>query len=739
MKPHLALTPQLDRVWGRGDGAMVVPKYTGIAVFVSPVVAPYVRLLGMYKHSFGASEGSKGGVGVALGLYDVTLAFVNTHMASKRADLRRAQYCELVDRLGSKLGGRGFGLVQSFHHVVWLGDLNTHCKGIGAKDALNLVRTGRHMQLLLQHDELLAEKEEGMSWAEFEEPLMAPDFWPTYKKLPERGPVDSRAVDWVSRVYVTAYKEPFYKGGRVAERVPSWTDRIQYHSLPDRWGELLPEPLQDPSLPSTAASLHNYRAVNDGLDCSDHSPVFATFTLEIVADDEEAEESAGVAPDSTGHMPVPGGVMPDADYSSLHPALRPLKVALQLNNIVVDYGGRSLVPRAVSLLFPLPYEDSDDIPERIKMVRPTGLLSFARTPGSDYIGAATQVTVSQARKLETMHLLLKVSLDDNSKAQAVLAMRDGGFVGLGSHMNNFLLPLSRSGTPLMVGGRQASVSFVMEMNAYERGGLQTVNDKTAGVPGQTGPVTYPPHQPGGPSAQRRGELPVDAGGLPPSHSGQAQQAGPQVPSSHSIDGSRRSSLDYPMPTSSSQAPMTAAQAGAQAAAAVASFRSPKAPSLPPTSRPPVAAANSPAGMYASASTVGASAALARPPVAVAETPALSARGAPGAGGVAATPGVSATPSVSSTPGVNNDLARARAAQMMAAARFKAATAAQANAAGRGGVPGGLGSAGMAASTPGGGSMAGSASVLRAKQAGGVGSQGSATSSSEGMPAIGTQG
>ena len=52
---------QLDRVWGRGDGAMLKPKFTGIAVFVAEVTAPYTRLLGVYKHSFGASEGSKGG------------------------------------------------------------------------------------------------------------------------------------------------------------------------------------------------------------------------------------------------------------------------------------------------------------------------------------------------------------------------------------------------------------------------------------------------------------------------------------------------------------------------------------------------------------------------------------------------------------------------------------------------------------------------------------------------------
>ncbi len=62
------LYAQLDRVWGRGDGAILQPKFTGIAVFVSEAVAPFVRILGVYKHSFGKSEGSKGGVCVNKGL-----------------------------------------------------------------------------------------------------------------------------------------------------------------------------------------------------------------------------------------------------------------------------------------------------------------------------------------------------------------------------------------------------------------------------------------------------------------------------------------------------------------------------------------------------------------------------------------------------------------------------------------------------------------------------------------------
>jgi len=101
LEPVGSSADMLDRVWGRGDGALLSPKFTGMAVFVSRAIARHTRLLGVYKHSFGASEGSKGGVGVALGVYDVSLAFVNVHMASKKSEVRRAQYCELVDRLGA--------------------------------------------------------------------------------------------------------------------------------------------------------------------------------------------------------------------------------------------------------------------------------------------------------------------------------------------------------------------------------------------------------------------------------------------------------------------------------------------------------------------------------------------------------------------------------------------------------------------------------------------------------------
>ena len=68
----------------------------------------------------------------------------------------------------------------------------------------------------------------------YHEPRMAPDFFPTYKKVAFRGKVcghgcevlmvgcglprlwqiDMSDPEWARRVYVTEFKEPFYKGVR---------------------------------------------------------------------------------------------------------------------------------------------------------------------------------------------------------------------------------------------------------------------------------------------------------------------------------------------------------------------------------------------------------------------------------------------------------------------------------------------------------------------------------------------
>ncbi|KAA0152003.1 hypothetical protein FNF27_05252 [Cafeteria roenbergensis] len=463
-----SMTDMLDRVFGRGDGALIRPKFTGIAVFVTPSAAPYVRLLGVYKHSFGASEGSKGGVGVALGVYDSTMAFVTAHMASKRIDMRRQQYCDLVERLGAKLGGRGFHMTEEFHHVVWMGDLNYHCAGCSAEEAAACLRQGRVADLLLDHDELIRERADGAAFYDFEEPNMVPEFFPTYKRRKGRGAVDMSGKDpeWVDKVYELEFKEAAIKGGRTVERVPSWTDRIMFRSLPSRADNLLPESL-DPDNPDAP---HNYRCVNHGCDLSDHAPVFCTWTLRILLDPvdetlpEGMEEGApGLPACVIGRGTI--GVGPEL----LHPALRQLNVILTVTGVRVNYRRTMRSPRALSMLFPLPYEDGDDIPERAKIVRTGTLMSMsARSDSREGLSGGMAVVLSRANKLPDMHLLLKVSLEDSTKAQAVVSLRECGITDIGRVTVTKFVPLMRNGlrAALPGGGGPIDIEFTLEYHGH---------------------------------------------------------------------------------------------------------------------------------------------------------------------------------------------------------------------------------------------------------------------------------
>ena len=469
-----SMTDMLDRVFGRGDGALIRPKFTGIAVFVTPSAAPYVRLLGVYKHSFGASEGSKGGVGVALGVYDSTMAFVTAHMASKRLDMRRQQYCDLVERLGAKLGGRGFHMTEEFHHVVWMGDLNYHCAGCSAEEAAAHIRQGRVADLLLDHDELIRERAAGTAFFDFEEPNMVPDFYPTYKRRKGRGAVDMGGgdPDWVDKVYELEFREAAIKGGRTVERVPSWTDRIMFRSLPSRADNLLPESL-DPDDPDAP---HNYRCVNYGCDVSDHAPVFCTWTLRIRLDPVDETLPEGTSEGDPGLPPcVIGRGTLGVDASLLHPALRPLHVILTVTNIRVNYRRAMRSPRALSMLFPLPYEDGDLIPERAKIVRTGTLMSMsARSDSKEGLAGSTAHVLSRANKLPDMHLLLKVSLEDNTKAQAVISLKDVGITDVGRITVTRFAPLMRNGLRAMLkdDGGAIDMEYTLEYHGhYDTAGL----------------------------------------------------------------------------------------------------------------------------------------------------------------------------------------------------------------------------------------------------------------------------
>jgi len=64
---------------------------------------------------------------------------------------------------------------------------------------------------------------------EFQEPVMSPTFYPTYKKLEHRKFYKIMDELWFQKTYRVLYKEPWYKSGKTKKRIPGFTDRILYY------------------------------------------------------------------------------------------------------------------------------------------------------------------------------------------------------------------------------------------------------------------------------------------------------------------------------------------------------------------------------------------------------------------------------------------------------------------------------------------------------------------------------
>ncbi len=106
---------------------------------------------------------------------------------------------------------------------------------------------------------------------------------------------------------------------------------------------------------------------------------------------------------------------------------------VRVSKVLVTYKNFTRAPRAIHVLFPLPYEDrcvtsasfqilqplyvaplcSNEIPTRVKVARPGAL---AAGTYESYV-ASIQTVITRQMKLENLHLLLKVALDDGVKAQ----------------------------------------------------------------------------------------------------------------------------------------------------------------------------------------------------------------------------------------------------------------------------------------------------------------------------------
>ena len=72
----------------------------------------------------GHVHSNKGGVASMLSVWDTSVCFINAHLAAHQNKVKRRNedYSEIV--AGCEMGERGMDVMNQFHHVVWMGDLN---------------------------------------------------------------------------------------------------------------------------------------------------------------------------------------------------------------------------------------------------------------------------------------------------------------------------------------------------------------------------------------------------------------------------------------------------------------------------------------------------------------------------------------------------------------------------------------------------------------------------------------
>jgi hypothetical protein len=322
-----------SRLYGRGDGSLKSLKFTGLVVYVRASLVGDVKLLNMTNFPLSSTH-CRGAVAAVVNAMGRNIVFISTQLDPKNNDSRRDQYQTLFTALGSNLAESDFHLNDQFHHVVWMGDfgytlVDTSGNRMPPESATHMLSDGRLLRTLFEtHDQLNQDKRNQLVFFGYREPIPFPNFYPTYKKVENRPPANYTSSEWARNVYVTRIKDPFYYGGKVREWTPSFPDRILYYSMTDLAEDLIPESVpsemninlsnkegvnaSDAPSSSTAGMVvrvDNYRSINDGegMNVSEHSPVFATYVLRLRHDFSELLSPA---------RPVPGVSLFSAEVTS---------------------------------------------------------------------------------------------------------------------------------------------------------------------------------------------------------------------------------------------------------------------------------------------------------------------------------------------------------------------------------------------------------------------------------------
>ncbi|XP_025080135.1 phosphatidylinositol 3,4,5-trisphosphate 5-phosphatase 2-like isoform X2 [Pomacea canaliculata] len=194
--------------------------------------------------------GNKGAVAISFLFNGTSLCFINSHLTSgeEREDRRNTNFRDILK--GLSLGPRnldGYDVTHKFHHVFFFGDLNYR---VAEPIESVLLRTEqRDLRFLLDKDQLKKAQLLKKAFVAFNETEIS--FMPTYRL--ERQ--------------TAGYKYDWRKVKKTGERinVPSWCDRILWHSFP-----------------GTFIENSAYGSVDNLLN-SDHRPVFGSFVLGITS------------------------------------------------------------------------------------------------------------------------------------------------------------------------------------------------------------------------------------------------------------------------------------------------------------------------------------------------------------------------------------------------------------------------------------------------------------------------
>jgi len=283
------------KVSGRGDGCFLSRKNTTLAIFITTKERhkDKIKVRRCYSCSLGYLEGSKGAASILLDVAGTTIAFLCCHLSSNQPRNKQRNWRFMVEDVGA-LGDKDFSIISQVHHVVVFGDLNYRIVSLSAEEVLDEItkeESALHLWKDPERDTLRKDINSHQAFANFREPQPRGDFLPTYKKIPGRkvevkldndGKLDVKNNSWLTEVYRIKYKEPMYKGGSVADRIPSFTDRLIVHSsksrLKDLWFEKdsMPYKWQRMRYPNA----DNYGCIY-GLRFSDHTPIYAGLRLKL--------------------------------------------------------------------------------------------------------------------------------------------------------------------------------------------------------------------------------------------------------------------------------------------------------------------------------------------------------------------------------------------------------------------------------------------------------------------------